>query len=190
MNESTIEHRCSFKTARHSVESWKNLVNNEQSKNHFAEKVIGILTPNVTKALPEGWQHINTLEKAKGWIAERANESHFLTIRLLSTNETIGFLFLYESDPEHSYHDLRFGYLLSEKVWGKGLGTELVEGLIDWCKASGDIKSLSGGVEPGNAGSIRVLEKAGFSISTMDTPTDQVRFYEYKFDLEDQFDEC
>ncbi len=143
------------------------------------------MTPKVTKALPAGWQNIKSILDAQQWIKERDDEGHFVTIQLLSTNEIFGFIFLYESDSKLNYYDLRFGYLLSEKVWGKGLGTELIQGLIKWCKEAGDIKSISGGVETDNVGSIRVLEKTGFTASTVDNSTEQVVFYEYQFDIEE-----
>jgi len=86
-------------------------------------------------------------------------------------------------DSKHNYYDLRFGYLLAEKVWGKGLGTELIEGLLNWCKKQGNIRSISGGVETDNIESIKVLEKTGFSVSTMDSPSEKTVFYEYRFDV-------
>lgn len=181
----TIEERCSFNTPRLSVSSWSNRIKGLDSEKIFVEKVIEILTPNVTKALPDGWQNISTIGGAQEWINERDKESHFVTIQLLSTNETVGFIFLYEAESEQKFYDLRFGYLLSEEVWGKGLGTELIEGLIKWGKTEGDIKSISGGVETDNFGSIKVLEKTGFSASTIDSSTEQVVFYEYQFDIEE-----
>ena len=183
MKNKTIEERCNFNTQRLEVSSWLNQVKGAESKKGFAEKVIEILSPNVTKALPDGWQNISTIDEAKAWIKDRADESHFVTIQLVSTNETIGFIFLYESDSENNYYKLRFGYLLSEKHWGKGLGTELIEGLIKWCKKEGDIQSISGGVETDNIGSIKVLEKTGFSVSTADNPAEGVVFYEYNFEI-------
>lgn len=189
MINKTIEERCRFNTPRLSVSSWTSQLKEEGHKKILAEKVIEILTPNVTKGLPDGWQNIATIDDAQGWIKDRDEESHFVRIQLLSTNETVGFIFFYESDSEDNYHNLRFGYLLSEKVWGKGLGTELIEGLIKWCKAEGDIKSISGGVERDNIGSIKVLEKTGFSASTVDDHTQEVIFYEYQFDIEETYDD-
>lgn len=188
MINKAIEERCSFSTRRLAVSSWSNQVKELDFKKSFAERVIKILTPNVTKALPDGWQNISTIDSAQEWIKNRDNESHFLTIQLSSTNETVGFIFIYESDSESKYYNLRFGYLLSEQVWNKGLGTELVEGLINWCRKEGDIKSISGGVETDNIGSIKVLEKTGFSASTIDNSTEQVVFYEYQFEIEETFD--
>jgi len=189
MTDKTIEKRCRFTTQRLSVSSWTNQVKEVDSKKIFAEKVISILTPNVTKALPDGWQNISTIDGAQEWIKERNMESHFVTIQLLSTKEIVGFIFLYETESHHKFYELRFGYLLVEKVWGKGLATELIEGLLKWCKTEGDIKSISGGVETDNIGSIRVLEKTGFSASTLDNSTEQVVFYEYQFDIEETFDD-
>ena len=183
MKHKSIEERCNYNTHRLAVRSWKHEVKDLDSKKKFARTVIEILTPNVTKSLPDGWQDISTLEHAQQWIEDRDAESHFVTIQLLSTNETVGFLFLYESDTGNTYYDLRFGYLLSEEVWCNGLGTELVEGLINWCQAEGDIKSISGGIDNDNIGSIKVLEKTGFSPSSMDNPTEEVIFYEHQFDV-------
>lgn len=183
MKNISIEERCNFNTPRLSVQSWKHQVIGLDSKKRFARRIIEILTPNVTKSLPDGWQNISNIDDAQEWIENRDDESHFVTIQLLSTNETVGFIFLYEFNSRHKYYNIRFGYLLSEDVWGKGLGTELLEGLIKWCQAEGDIKSLSGGVETDNLGSIKVLEKTGFTASTIDNRTEKVVFYEYQFDI-------
>ena len=180
-----IEESCRYKTQRLSVCSWKEALANAESDLSFARRVIQILSPEVTKALPEGWQNMSSVDDAQTWIREREKESHFLSVRLISENIVAGFIFLYESKAEDDLKKLRFGYLLSEEVWGQGLGTELIEGLVNWCKAEGNIKSISGGVETDNIGSIRVLEKAGFTISNEDTPKADVIFYEYRFDIEE-----
>lgn len=182
MSKKNIEQKCNFKTQRLFVKSWTNELKGMDSDKSFAKEVIEILTPNVTKSLPDGWQNVTNLAGAQDWIKERDQESHFITIQLLATEETIGFIFLYEANSEQNYYDLRFGYLLSEKVWGNGLGTELIRGLIKWCREEGDIKSISGGVEVDNIGSIKVLEKTGFSKATAGESKDDVIFYEYKFE--------
>lgn len=57
---------------------------------------------------------------------------------------------------------MMFAYLISETLWWKGYGTELIKGLVVWCKSSRNIRSLSGGVATKNTGSARILEKCGF----------------------------
>ena len=184
MKQKTIEKRCNFKTDRLSVCGWASLYADKESKNNFDKKVISILTPKVTKSLPDGWQNIKTVTDAQSWIRDRAEESHFVTVQLKPTNEIVGFIFFYESDFQESSYKLRFGYLLSDSVWGKGLGVELIKGLINWCKAEGNIISISGGVETDNVGSIKVLEKTGFSPSTIANRTEDTVFYEYLFNTE------
>ncbi len=61
----TIEERCNFKTQRLAVNSWTNQLNGMDSDKSFAKEVIEILSPNVTKALPDGWQNITTIKETK-----------------------------------------------------------------------------------------------------------------------------
>mmetsp|Transcript_18083 Transcript_18083/g.33682 ORF Transcript_18083/g.33682 Transcript_18083/m.33682 type:complete len:88 (-) Transcript_18083:963-1226(-) len=63
-------------------------------------------------------------------------------------------------EPENFGH-LRLGYMLAENAWGKGYASEIVAGFVEWCHKR-DIKSISGGVEPDNVASRRVLDKCGF----------------------------
>jgi len=177
----TLEYKCNFITERLLIRSWTHHDKALAFNQNLEECVINILTAEVTKSLPEGWQSINTSSDAQKWIEDRDEESNLLTVELLTTKEIIGFIFLYELNSKENSLDLRFGYLLSEKSWGKGLGTELVKGLVKWCEAMGTINSISGGVEIDNIGSIRVLEKTGFSPSTIDSPSEDVIFYELKF---------
>jgi len=177
----TLEHKCNFRTERLLIRSWTYHDKGLASNQRIEEYIINILTSEVTKSLPEGWQSINTSSDAQKWIEDRNEESNFLTVELLPTNEIIGFIFLYELDSKENRLDLRFGYLLSESIWGKGFGTELVKGLVEWCESLGTINSISGGVEIDNIGSIRVLEKTGFSHSTIDSPSENVILYERKF---------
>jgi RimJ/RimL family protein N-acetyltransferase len=176
-----MNQNCEFTTERLSVKDW--LHGNEEvaEKLRFAKRTIRILSPKVTEALPDGWQKINTLEKANRWIFERAEEGIFLAVYDQSNQELLGFLFLYECEGEKGLVDLRFGYLLAESAWGKGLGTELIHGLVRWCEEHGQINSLSGGVEQGNIASMKVMEKTGFSIARDSKASDDVVFYERRF---------
>ena len=174
---------CQFNTQRLEVHSWKNQINERHSKEDFAKDVMSILSLNVTKDLPPGWQNLKNINQALQWINDRDGESHFLTISNKFTKELIGFIFLYETTTEEQSTniDLRFGYLLAETSWGQGMGTEVVQGLLQWCKSVGVIQSLAGGVARTNIGSIKVLEKTGFTTSALDADTAEVLFYEYRF---------
>ncbi|MFT5090942.1 MAG: ribosomal-protein-alanine N-acetyltransferase [Candidatus Latescibacterota bacterium] len=102
----------------------------------------------------------------------------------IPANLLIGFLFLNEASTSDSKSiDIRLGYLLSQENWGKGLGSELIKGLVEWGEEMGNVSSISGGVEVDNKASIRVLEKNGFSILQKEDPSEGMLFLERKFKL-------
>ncbi len=164
MDKSSLEQLCRFETDRLLVRCWQ-AVYTEAANKAFAASVLEILTPKVTKSLPDGWQQVDTIDKAKKWIGNRIEESVFLVAQANSTKKVVGFMFLYPDDASIKPQTLRMGYLISENSWGIGLGSELVGGLVDWCVQNTDFESVSGGVEKENLGSIRVLEKNGFIIT-------------------------
>ncbi|WP_166627762.1 GNAT family N-acetyltransferase [Tenacibaculum caenipelagi] len=169
-----------FDTQRLTISKFSN-PKNDLEKDFFIN-VTKILTPNVTKSLPKGWQNINTLSTAKKWVKERNKESVFLIVKTKDTSEMIGFIFLFPIYLENNLIDIRFGYLLSESFWKKGLGTELIKGLVYKCQNSGNIKSISGGIERDNIGSIRVMQKCGFQPLNTYEKDNTVFFYQYSFD--------
>lgn len=176
-----MELNCNFQTERLKVSNWHIQNKDIQSKQNFAKKIIKILTPAVTKSLPEAWQNINSLAKADNWRSERTNECELLAVNLNFTNELVGFIFLYDFEDDKGRFDVRFGYLLAERIWGNGLGSELIRELIAWCEKNEKIKSLSGAVEKENKASIKVLENNGFSQAVLSTSSDKVIFYKKKF---------
>lgn len=161
-----IEHDPFFKTKRIVVQSMKSYRNNSD----LIKSVFEIMTPAVVKSLPDGWHNLQTKDQAKRWIEEREEDSDFYIIRLTNTNDIIGFLFLYTAKFSRGVFDLRLGYLLRESIWGIGIGSELIEGLVSWAKRSTLVASISGGVEKENLASIRVLEKNGFKRSSDELP--------------------
>jgi len=175
-----LNHNCLFETNRVSILNWTFIESQTELKNSTTKSVLKIMTPNVTRALPDGWQNLDTINKVKNWIIERKKDSNFYSITLNETNEIIGFMFLYENNEIKKTNELRLGYILSELIWGKGIGSELIKGLVKWSKDTGIIDSISGGVEKDNVGSIKVLEKNGFHKSNETLPGNMLL---YKIEL-------
>ena len=175
-----LNQNCLFKTNRVSILNWDFIESKTELKNYTTESVLKIMTPNVTKALPDDWQNLNTASKVENWIIERKNDSNFYSITLIETNEIIGFMFLYVNYEITESNELRLGYLLTESIWGKGIGSELIKGLVKWSNDSRIINSISGGVEKNNVGSIKVLKKNGFYKSKEELPGNMLL---YKIDL-------
>lgn len=55
-------------------------------------------------------------------------------------------------------------YGLSEAEWGKGLGTEIVQGLVEAARGRYQIWPLHASVDPENSRSISLLKKLGFEL--------------------------
>lgn len=174
-----LENKCSFQTVRLNVLSYFNYIKNHANGIPLADQVTSIMTPKVTESLPSGWKNINTVTNANNWLNKISKESSFLLVQLKNTEEIMGFIFLYESADIKTPMDIRLGYLLSENFWGLGMGSELIKGLLSWCNSSAKIHSITGGVEPDNIGSIKVLMKNGF-VQT-DSNIDGTLFYVYDF---------
>ncbi len=150
-------------------------------RENTAQQTIHILSSEVTKYLPDGWQNINSVSDAEGWLKERIEESIVLLIHTIDTSELVGFIFLYPIELVEGKTDFRFGYLLAKSIWGKGFGTEIVNGLVSKCLELGYVNSLLGGVEVDNIGSIKVLEKCGFNALKQEQGMEHIIFYEKRY---------
>jgi RimJ/RimL family protein N-acetyltransferase len=139
----------------------------------LASIVAGLLTPATTVGLPPAWQGDFTAERARAWIEEREADSTTLLVTDEPTREPIGLVILAAVPTDDTAHadvgvDLRIGYVIGEAWWGRGIATELVAGLVDRARSHPDVVSVTGGVDPGNGASIRVLERAGFHLVDRD----------------------
>lgn len=113
-----------------------------------------LLSPNVLTHLPPALQRV---ADPGGWLAERLAECAVLGVYDRKAGELLGLVLL--ADPEGDGRNLHLGYLLAERVWGQGFGSELLAAL----PAAAPGATLWGGVGRDNPASARVLEKAGFA---------------------------
>ncbi|OEE68748.1 GNAT family N-acetyltransferase [Enterovibrio norvegicus FF-33] len=121
-----------------------------------------ILTPSVKQHLPPDIQPVNDEKSARKWLLNVMGESTFVTILASDSGALIGFFLLYEEKEANGKSAIRLGYAVGEHAQGLGYASEMIAGLVAWCRDSGFIASLSGGAEANNLASIRVLEKNGF----------------------------
>lgn len=159
MSQEAVD-RCHYATARLRVGPWPTGPDAEDGE--LAGQVASILTAHTTAALPPQWRGDFTVDRARDWIAERDAESPTLLVTEVGTGEPIGLVILAALDLVGAAVEVRIGYVIAERAWGRGYATELVAGLVDWARDQPAIRRLSGGVEVTNGASIRVLERAGF----------------------------
>lgn len=128
----------------------------------LGEVVAGLLTPRTTVSLPTAWRGDYSVESARGWIHDRDADSSMMLVVEVALRAPVGLLLLAEVALPDTGVDLRIGYLFAESAWGRGLATELVSGVTAWARTRPGIRTLTGGVDPANRASARVLEKCGF----------------------------
>ena len=131
--------------------------------------VISVMTEPVTRALPESWRGTFDRSRAEAWIAEVDAEATGLLVVERESRQAVGLLILFEEDvdqaavPQEEEVEVRIGYMLSEPHWGQGFASELIAGLVRWCRSTPEVTRVIASVERSNAPSIRVLEKMGFA---------------------------
>lgn len=172
-----LQNYYSYKTKRLNVIDVNKLLKTLTNESDFYENVVNIMSSDVTKDLPEGWQAINTRDKAYKWLQTMQKESKFYLVK--QNKNIIGFLFLYETPLENKKIELRIGYLLAKESWGNGYATELIQGLLQHCKSGMIIETILAGVSKDNQSSIRVLEKCGFNRA--ESPDSDSLMYEYLY---------
>lgn len=163
---------CAFESDRLSVGEWHSLVRPALPEQDLAHFITSVMTEPVTRSLPSAWQGEYTVDRARDWISERDSEGTTLLVLERSTGRPLGLVILVEwaAESDAGGVDVRIGYLLAESAWGQGLASELIEGLVRWCRAQASIQSLAGGVERDNLASARVLEKNGFRLARSNEP--------------------
>lgn len=157
-----------FNTKRLIVKEWHSFEPQELNAPDLETIVEEILVPEVTERFPVMWRGNYDKRRAKFWIQERDSESKTLLAVEKETNKALGFINFFKVGDRSRGTYLRLGYLLSNVMWNKGFGTELVDGFIHWCKEN-NISTVLAGVDPDNIASIRVLEKNNFLAETTDT---------------------
>ncbi len=157
--------QCAYATARLVVGDWHRM--SHRYGLDLIDAICSVLTRITTAALPPEWQGDFDDQRAKRWVEARDAESPTMLVVTRDDSKAVGLLILFESasqqDPDRI--DVRLGYVLAESAWGKGLASELVQGLVDWASAEPSIRSISGGVARDNDASARVLLNNGFKPS-------------------------
>lgn len=121
-------------------------------------QIVGILTPAVVENLPGYFHRINTPESAAEWLEKVLAEGRVLSVSYKHSSDLTGFIFLYGSEAQ----TVHIGYLLKQSEWGKGLASEMLDGLVRFAEQNTNWEYLVAGVDSANVASARLLEKLNF----------------------------
>jgi len=120
---------------------------------------------NIANNLRNIFPHPYTVDDARNFINEsKNNEEKNQYIRAIVVNqEAAGVIGCFIKDDVHC-KCCEIGYWLGEEFWGKGIMTEAVKRMSQEIFQTYDVVRIFAEIFSYNAGSIRVLEKAGFQL--------------------------
>jgi RimJ/RimL family protein N-acetyltransferase len=109
-------------------------------------------------------------ERTDFWLKYASDYPGFgiFMIRLIETGELAGYCVVrrVEYAPDR---DIEVGYVLAREYWGRGLATEITQGLIQYVAANFSPPLILAYTDPANTASNRVLEKCGFVRNGMES---------------------
>ncbi|AHF05999.1 GNAT family N-acetyltransferase [Desulfitobacterium metallireducens] len=95
-------------------------------------------------------------------LVESSTTGNKIMLLSLVENKVIGCLHFEGGARPRVQHTGEFGVSVLKDYWDKGIGTEMVQELIQWAKASKIIRKLNLRVRSDNARAIRIYERLGF----------------------------
>jgi RimJ/RimL family protein N-acetyltransferase len=95
-------------------------------------------------------------------LEESRNANNKIMILALVGNKVIGCLHFSGGDRARIQHTGELGVSVLKDYWGQGIGTAMVQELIDWAKDSNVLRKLNLRVRSDNYSAVHVYEKLGF----------------------------
>ncbi len=112
-----------------------------------------------------GWPPHKSVEESLEVIRTFFNNDHTWALELKETGEPIGCIGYYtygESNIKIGENDAELGYWIAKPYWNKGMCTEALRVMIDYCLNVKGFKVLWSDFFVDNPASGRVMEKCGF----------------------------
>ena len=104
-----------------------------------------------------------TRNSIRNWIASYANPNYYKWAICLKENpeQVIGDISIVAMDENDSSCEI--GYILGQNYWGRGMMTEALKAVLDFCFTQADFQKVRARYASLNPASGRVMEKAGMS---------------------------
>jgi ribosomal-protein-alanine N-acetyltransferase len=106
--------------------------------------------------------HPYTIEDAQEFLQRAISEQPEMKFCIEVDGAAVGGIGVHPGQDVYR-HTATIGYWLGEKFWGRGIMTEAVTAVTDFCFGNFPLRRISAEVFANNPASARVLEKAGFT---------------------------
>jgi [ribosomal protein S5]-alanine N-acetyltransferase len=118
--------------------------------------------PNVSRFLMDRFPSPYTMEDAKWWVNNWAEQNPVINFAIAIDDKAAGGIGLEPRDDIY-YKTGLLGYWLGEEFWGRSIMTEAVKLVTAYGFEHLDIIRIQAGIISKNRTSMRVLEKAGYA---------------------------
>jgi len=122
----------------------------------------GLSHPDIIPFYGVRYDSFEATKKQMEWYEKSYNEGTGGPWKIVdrTTGEKLGVVAYYYHKAEHKKAEV--GFWLFPQFWSKGVTTEVLKKVIEYCQREKDIHRLEAFVEEGNLASSAVLEKLGF----------------------------
>jgi RimJ/RimL family protein N-acetyltransferase len=122
----------------------------------------GLSHPDVIPFYGVRYDSFDATKKQMEWYEKSYNDGTGGPWKIVdkTSGEKIGVVAYYFHKHEHKKAEV--GFWLFPQYWKKGIATEVLTAVVDYCHQQKDIHRLEAFVEEGNVASKKVLEKVGF----------------------------
>jgi ribosomal-protein-alanine N-acetyltransferase len=107
--------------------------------------------------------HPYTTGDADAWIGRASPQSPVTDFAIVVDGDAVGGIGV-EIGRDVFYRSAEIGYWLGEPYWGRGIASEALRAMTEYAFVTFDLCRLQAGVFEWNPASMRVLEKAGYTL--------------------------
>ena len=109
-------------------------------------------------------EFVMTVEQEIQFLEHCANQSNAIYLIAEVDSKIVGTATFAGGSRPRLKHVGEFGVSVLRAYWGNGIGTALVQSILDWSKQTGIIRKVDLKVRADNMSAIHVYKKLGFSI--------------------------
>jgi len=103
-----------------------------------------------------------TVENERKFIKDHLDSDNKLLIIAEVRGSINGLIGFKGDEKKRMRHTGEFGVIVSQKYWGLGLGSALIECMIEWAKGSGIVRKINLMVRVDNQRALRLYKRFGF----------------------------
>lgn len=122
--------------------------------------------PRIAACMRDGFPSPYTRDDAKRFITMATGDHPHIFLAIEVDGQAVGGIGVHLLDDIY-HRTAEIGYWISEEFWGRGIVSDAVMAILPVAFTSRDIIRIQAGVFSTNPGSMRVLEKTGFSLESV-----------------------